>query len=67
MFRCDRCGSRFNPLRAAAMENCPRCRIRDEIWTPLTFAPFSRGSMEVDEAVADQPEEARDRLDEDSA
>jgi hypothetical protein len=27
-------------MHAAAIEHCPRCRIRDGIEAPLSFAPF---------------------------
>ena len=37
MFRCERCGSRYSAVRAASIENCPRCQIRDRISSPLTM------------------------------
>jgi len=40
MFRCERCGSRYNAMYAAAFENCPRCQIRDRTAAPLTFKAF---------------------------
>lgn len=40
MFRCERCGSSYNPLHAAVTENCPRCLIRDRVNSPLTFKMF---------------------------
>lgn len=40
MFRCERCGSRYNAMHAVAIENCPRCQIRDRTTAPLTFKPF---------------------------
>ena len=40
MFRCERCGSNYNALYAAALENCPRCQIRDRTAAPLTFKAF---------------------------
>ena len=40
MFRCERCGSRYNAMHAVAIENCPRCQIRDRITAPLSFKPF---------------------------
>lgn len=40
MFSCERCGSRYSAMHAAALENCPRCQIRDRISTPLVFKAF---------------------------
>ena len=40
MFSCDRCGSRYNAMHAATLENCPRCQIRDWISAPLAFRAF---------------------------
>lgn len=40
MFRCERCGSRYSAVHAAALENCPRCQIRDRVTAPLAFKVF---------------------------
>ena len=40
MFRCERCGSRYSAVHATALENCPRCQIRDRVSAPLTFKVF---------------------------
>ena len=40
MFRCERCGSRYSPVHAATLGNCPRCQIRDQVSAPLYFKPF---------------------------
>jgi predicted nucleic acid-binding Zn-ribbon protein len=40
MFRCERCGSRYSAMHAVAIENCPRCQIRDHVSAPLTFKAF---------------------------
>lgn len=40
MFRCERCGSRYSAMHAVAIENCPRCQVRDGIAAPLAFKPF---------------------------
>lgn len=40
MFKCDRCGSSFNPIRVASSHNCPRCRARDRVDAPLTLQLF---------------------------
>jgi DNA-directed RNA polymerase subunit RPC12/RpoP len=42
MFRCDRCGSRYSAIHAAALENCPRCLVREKVSSPLTFKAFER-------------------------
>jgi hypothetical protein len=41
MFMCERCGSRYSPRHAAALENCPRCQIRERVSSPLYFKVFS--------------------------
>jgi DNA-directed RNA polymerase subunit RPC12/RpoP len=51
MFMCERCGSRYSAMHAAAMENCPRCMIRDRTSAPLTFKAFElpdRGDVEME-------------------
>lgn len=40
MFTCERCGSRYSKMHAAAIESCPRCQIRDRVSAPLTFKMF---------------------------
>lgn len=40
MFTCERCGSRYSSMHAAAMQNCPRCQIRDRVSTPLALKVF---------------------------
>jgi hypothetical protein len=40
MFSCKRCGSKFHSSRAAAIEHCPRCLLKDDISSPLLFSPF---------------------------
>lgn len=47
MFRCERCGSSYSPIRVPPTETCPRCRARDGVSAPLTFAPFSARSSET--------------------
>lgn len=42
MFECARCGSSFSAKHATSMGECPRCRGRDKIGSPLVFKPFSR-------------------------
>jgi predicted nucleic acid-binding Zn-ribbon protein len=42
MFRCVRCGSRYSAKHAAAMENCPRCIVRDRTPSALTFEAFQQ-------------------------
>jgi hypothetical protein len=37
MFKCERCGSTFNPIRVSSRQHCPRCRARDGVSVPLTF------------------------------
>jgi phage FluMu protein Com len=40
MFRCEKCGSSYSAMHAVAIENCPRCQVRDQITSPLVFKPF---------------------------
>ncbi len=37
MFACERCGSKYHSSRAAALRDCPRCLLRDDVASPLTF------------------------------
>lgn len=39
MYACDRCGARFHSARAASLELCPRCLLRDDAASPLHWAP----------------------------
>lgn len=39
MYACDRCGARFHSARAASIELCPRCLLRDDAASPLHYAP----------------------------
>jgi uncharacterized OB-fold protein len=47
MFRCERCGSAFSPIRVPAGQTCPRCRAREGVSVPLTFTPYTEGDVEV--------------------
>jgi DNA-directed RNA polymerase subunit RPC12/RpoP len=40
MFHCERCGSRYSAMHAAAIENCPRCLVRDRTAAQLAFKAF---------------------------
>ncbi len=40
MFSCERCGSSYSSTHAVALENCPRCQIRDHVAAPLAFKAF---------------------------
>lgn len=39
MFGCERCGARYNSARAAAIRDCPRCLLRDDVASPLSWMP----------------------------
>jgi len=60
MFRCERCGSNYNALYAATLENCPRCQIRDRTTAPLAFKAFR---LPDSERVRSAPLEAARRRD----
>lgn len=40
MFRCERCGSSYSAMHAMAIENCPRCEVKDRVTSQLVFQPF---------------------------
>lgn len=44
MFNCERCGSSYNPMRAATLVACPRCQGRDGVVAPLSFSLFTGDS-----------------------
>ncbi len=53
MFRCERCGSSFSPIRVSSRQNCPRCRARDGVSVPLVlemnpFGGFKAASVDTD-------------------
>lgn len=58
MFHCERCGSRYSAMHAAAIENCPRCLVRDRTAAQLAFKAFE--SPGRTEAV--QSSMTRDRM-----
>jgi predicted nucleic acid-binding Zn-ribbon protein len=39
MFGCERCGARYNSARAAAIRDCPRCLLRDDVASPMSWIP----------------------------
>jgi len=53
MFVCERCGSKFNSLRAATIRDCPRCLLRDDVASPLKAVPNVRSGSE--RAKAEEP------------
>jgi hypothetical protein len=55
MFKCERCGSSYSASRAAAVENCPRCRARDRVSAPLRFKMFDLPGSEGGAAPGDPP------------
>lgn len=66
MFQCEKCGSRYSAMRAATIENCPRCLARDKTVSPLTFKAFRLPNpLEVEGPNATpepaEPRQARDR------
>jgi len=42
MFGCERCGARYNSARAAAIRDCPRCLLRDDVASQLSWMPDRR-------------------------
>jgi predicted nucleic acid-binding Zn-ribbon protein len=41
MYRCERCGTGFNPTVASALESCPRCQAQG-VAAPLSFRLFEK-------------------------
>jgi hypothetical protein len=39
MFECERCGSSYSAGHIG-VEHCPRCRLRDQVQSPLAFRAF---------------------------
>jgi uncharacterized OB-fold protein len=52
MYECERCGSRFSPIRVNAGADCPRCRARDGVTVPLTLTLFAAASKVASEKQA---------------
>jgi hypothetical protein len=52
MYECERCGSRFSPIRVPAGADCPRCRARDGATVPLSLSLFAAASKAVAEKHA---------------
>jgi anaerobic ribonucleoside-triphosphate reductase len=42
MFYCERCGMSVNAAVSGTPTACPRCRAKDGVYSPLTFALFDR-------------------------
>jgi predicted nucleic acid-binding Zn-ribbon protein len=61
LYACDRCGSRFHSARAAFVELCPRCLLRDDAAAPLMYRPDERRKRDATEAAAaaEKDEEAQ--------
>ena len=58
MFRCERCGTGFNPTVAAFTEGCPRCKARDGVTARVSFRLFERAQLP---ASGTNPVVGRDR------
>jgi len=52
MYQCERCGSRFSPIRVPAGAGCPRCQARDGVAVPLSLSLFAAASKAVAEKQA---------------
>ena len=59
MLICERCGSRFSPIQAAVLQDCPTCRSRDGVLVPLIFS-LVKGPHPEDDHPGSQPEPAAD-------
>jgi hypothetical protein len=46
MFECARCGSSYSS-RHVGIENCPRCRLRDKVDSPLAFKAFDLSGIKA--------------------
>jgi hypothetical protein len=54
MFRCERCGSAFSPIRVPPSQTCPRCRAREGVSVPLAFVPYRETDDEADTEEAEK-------------
>lgn len=61
MYACDRCGARFHSARAASLELCPRCLLRDDAASPLHYAPPTSRDERRRERESRKHEESADR------
>ena len=57
MFRCERCGTGFNPTVAAFMDGCPRCKARG-VAAKVSFKLFDSPAQQVAGA---EPQRGKDR------
>jgi predicted nucleic acid-binding Zn-ribbon protein len=51
MFGCERCGARYNSARAAAIRDCPRCLLRDDVASPLSWTPDRKAAAPIERQV----------------
>lgn len=54
MYRCERCGTGYNPVIAAASEKCPRCQAQG-VDASLSFRLFE--APEKDSSPQPEPKE----------
>jgi hypothetical protein len=47
MFFCERCETNYNATVAAASGDCPRCKEREGINSPLRFRLFEPSALKV--------------------
>ena len=59
MYECERCGARFHSKRAASLEVCPRCLLRDDVASHLVHKQRPGG--------AEQPATAAEKADSDGS
>jgi DNA-directed RNA polymerase subunit RPC12/RpoP len=50
MYECERCGARFHSKRAASLEVCPRCLLRDDVASHLVQKERPRDAETPDAA-----------------
>jgi hypothetical protein len=62
MYACDRCGARFHSSRAASLELCPRCLLRDDAASHLHWAPPRSEEERRREDEAGVPAGSADRV-----
>jgi hypothetical protein len=53
MYVCERCSSSYQSARAASIELCPRCLLRDDVASPLRYRP-QQGKPPQPRAEADE-------------
>ena len=61
MLHCERCGTSYNGAATGEALACPRCHLKDGIYSPLTYELFDPASPEPRRVAGSRPVRAEDR------